>query len=75
MVVRQGHGKAQYAVGNICRSGLGPVSQDPVKAYLWCTLAGRAGSARSKDKLAASMTPVQIAEAERLVAGVEAQPH
>ncbi len=69
LAANQGHGIASYAVGNFYRSGLGPVTQDPVKAYLWYTLAGPAGNVQSnKDKLAADMTPAQISEAERLVA-------
>ncbi|MEE8153113.1 MAG: hypothetical protein V3T76_08810 [candidate division NC10 bacterium] len=80
LAANQGHGIASYAVGNFYRSGLGPVKQDRIKAYVWYTLAGDAGTARSvgaapsKDKLASEMTPSQIAEAERLVAEWEPNP-
>ena len=73
LAANQGYRKAQYAVGNFYRSGLGPVTQDPIKAYVWYNLAGDAGNARSKDKLASEMTPDQIAEAERLL--TEWQPN
>jgi TPR repeat protein len=74
LAANQGYRKAQYAVGNFYRSGLGPVTQDPIKAYVWYNLAGDAGNARSKDKLASKMTSNQIAEADRLLAEWQPNP-
>ena len=67
LAANQGHGKSRYAVGNFYRFGLGQVTQDPVKAYLWYTDAEHADIARFREELVSKMTPDQIAEAERLV--------
>jgi TPR repeat protein len=52
----------------IYQNGLG-VLQDYVIAHMWFNLASAAGSTLAgpyRDALAASMTPAQIAEAQRL---------
>lgn len=71
---------AQYSLGNLYAQGQG-VLQDYVQAYKWYNLAaaacerrfGSPGGAcesmvRSRDRVAANMTPAQIADAQRLSA-------
>jgi TPR repeat protein len=69
----QGVVPAQYSLGVMCRDGEG-VPRDSVEACKWLTLAvARATAERQprytevREKLAASMTEEQVAEAERLV--------
>ena len=63
-----GHDKARYALGNYYRWGRGLISPEPVRAYLWYTLAGETEkSLQFKEQVVSAMTPDQIAEAERLV--------
>jgi TPR repeat protein len=70
---------AQIRLGFMYRRGEG-VDQDRIQAYLWAALAARQESHVQKvaqvlqESLAAEMTPVQIAEAERL-AGVWIETH
>jgi TPR repeat protein len=67
----QGHAKAQYNLGLMYRDGKG-VPQDFVAAHLWLNLAAarlapgaeRDNAARSRDAVAAAMTPAQVAEAQ-----------
>ena len=64
----QGVARAQYNLGVMYAHGLG-VAQDKAFAFMWLNLASAQGLevARSaRDKLAASMTPDQTAEAQRL---------
>jgi TPR repeat protein len=69
----QGHSRSAFNLGVIYAKGQG-VSQDYVQAHLWFDLAARSTSniaerdqaAEARDRLASRMTPVQIAEAERL---------
>lgn len=66
----QGHLMAQYELGNYYRLGYASIEEKLVKAYLWYSLAiGFEAAARWKERVAAAMTPEQIAEAERLVEG------
>ena len=64
----QGHAHAQH---NLClhyKTGEG-VAKDYVYAYMWCNLSnenGRAAGGRDREKIAAKMTPSQIAEAQKL---------
>ena len=64
----QGNAKAQYNLGLKYHKGQG-VTQDYVQAYMWYNIA-TAGSQKDsggfRDRLAKKMTPVQIAEAQRL---------
>ncbi len=49
----------------------GLVELDPIRAYVWYSLAAANGETRAgftRDDLADQMTPAQIAEAERLAA-------
>jgi TPR repeat protein len=60
--------RAQFEIGMKLASGQG-VPADYVVAYMWLNLAasqGEANAARNRDIVAASMTPDQIAEAQRL---------
>jgi TPR repeat protein len=60
---------SQYCLGCCYDEGKG-VPKDVVLAYMWLSLAARTGHFRSVDwlpKVAKRMTPVQIAEAEKLV--------
>jgi hypothetical protein len=69
----QGHAKAQYNLGLMYEKGYG-VEQDYVQAHMWCSLAAARGFAyaeKARDKVAANMTPSQIAEAQRLCKDTE----
>lgn len=68
----QGDVVAQFLVANLYISGQG-VPQDLVKAYMWLSVAAtanhpdaRENSERGKQLIAGRMTPMQIAEAEKL---------
>ena len=69
----QGDDSAQNNLGSMYESGQG-VPQDYVQAHMWFSLAGalagereeREKSVKNRDKVAAKMTPAQIAEAQRL---------
>jgi TPR repeat protein len=66
----QGDGDAQHNLGIKYRDGAG-VSKDPVAAYLWLSLAATQGerfAEKSRNDLQSTMTPAQLAEAQRLVA-------
>ena len=63
-----GNASAQYTLGLMYAKGEG-VPRDPVQAHFWLDLAaakGDAEAAKSRDLLAAMMTPSQIAEAQQL---------
>jgi TPR repeat protein len=67
----RGHRGAQAALSVLCTSGQG-VTQDLVEAHMWLNIAASRASgdehtkfAAARDSLAARMTPVQIAEAQR----------
>jgi TPR repeat protein len=67
-LAEQGNATAQYNLGIFYDNGLG-VPQDRVRAYMWLNLAamqGREGAAALRDLIARLMTPVQIAEAQKL---------
>ena len=64
----QGNAEAQYLLGAMYVRGEG-VLQDYVQAHMWCNIAGVNGSEQGtsgRDRLAAKMTPAQIAEAQKL---------
>jgi uncharacterized protein len=64
----QGDANAQYNLGVFYDNGLG-VPQDKVRAYMWFNLSaaqGREGAAAFRDLIARRMTPVQVAEAQKL---------
>jgi len=64
----QGNASGQHSLGRMYAAGLG-VNQDSVIAYKWFNLASGNGDStaiRSRDDLAAKMTPGQIAEAQKL---------
>jgi uncharacterized protein len=64
----QGQADAQVSLGFQYVNGLG-VRQDHVTAYMWFSLASAKGNrdaVRDRDKIAAGMTPEQIAEAQKL---------
>jgi len=69
----QGYGGAQYDLGLAYAIGRGGVRRDPVRAYMWFSLAaqslsGDTGSlvAQTRDVFAGAMTPAQIDEAAGL---------
>jgi len=68
-VAQQGNADAQFILGVMYSKGQG-VPQDDVQAHMWLSLAAAQGKEsyyrKSRDKLAKLMTPVQIAEAQRL---------
>ena len=91
LAANQGHRGAQYGLGNLYRyergsvSGLGnlygyergSVSPDPIRAYVWYSLAkmnGVSWADASRDRLAEEMTPSQVIEAQRLVEKWEPNP-
>ena len=64
----QGNLNAQQNLALLYRNGDG-VARDPVSAHMWYSLAAGQGSAFAgiqRDLLAASMTPEQLAEAQRM---------
>ena len=64
----QGDAKAQERLGHMYANGEG-VPQDFVQAHAWMNLAAAQGfQAENRDRLAAQMTPAQIAEAQKLAA-------
>ena len=67
LAAEQGHDYAQLSLGKMYRRGQG-VPQDNVQAYKWFDLAAsrNVGAFLNRDRLAAKMTPAQIAEAQKL---------
>ncbi len=64
----QAYSHAQIALGMLYAKGQG-VLQDYVQAHMWLILASAEGvieASKERDKLAEKMTPVQIAEAQRM---------
>ena len=68
----QGHADAQFNLGVMYNNGDG-VPRDPVAAYMWASLAASRAtgdtqqmSASARDALDNTMTPAQIAEAQKL---------
>src|SRR5437867_1817726 len=64
----QGYSQAQYALGKLYADGRG-ILQDYIEAHKWLNLAsanGEAEAAKRRNQLADKMTPVQIADAQRL---------
>jgi hypothetical protein len=70
LAANQNHIEAAYRVAVFYEAGNAPVSHDPVRAYMWYSLA----ASREAEYAAKDMTPEQIAEAERLVAEWEPNP-
>ena len=67
-LAEQGDASAQYNLGVFYDNGLG-VPQDYVTAHMWFNLAAarrNRDAERDRDKIAAQMTPEQIAEAQKL---------
>jgi TPR repeat protein len=64
----QGHASSQAILGMMYESGAG-VPQDDISAHLWFDLAAASGAneaAELRDRVAARMTSVQIAQAQKL---------
>jgi len=73
----QRHAEAQYRLGGYYRSGLDPVSRDPLQAYLWYELAADqhvSAAADGRAEVAARLTARQIAHAERRAAEWQPKP-
>lgn len=73
LAAAQGHAGAQSSLGYMYYGGQG-VAQDNVRAHMWFSLAAAKGSGIAKklrDKIAALMSPAQIAESKKLVADCE----
>ncbi len=71
-VAEQGNATAQNILGTIYANGQG-VTQDYVQAYMWFNLAAAQGLAlarRNQFKSAQRMTPVQVAEAQRMALAI-----
>jgi TPR repeat protein len=67
MAADQGLPLAQQEVGMMYSLWGQGVPHDDVQAYMWMTLASHGMNiGKSRDELAAKMTPEQIAEGERL---------
>ena len=67
LAAEQGHDFAQFSLGNMYRLGQ-CVPQDNVQAYKWFDLSAsrNVGAFVNRDRVAAKMTPAQIAEAQKL---------
>jgi uncharacterized protein len=70
---------AQYMLGSLYYKGNG-MPQDDVRAYMWFSLAAAHSksdsqkmSADNRDEVVRSMTPAQIADAQRLTTQCQAQ--
>jgi TPR repeat protein len=64
----QGDAAAEYDLGFMCAEGRG-VAKDSVEAYKWYDLAAQQNESNAiqiRDSIALSMTPLQIAEGQRL---------
>src|SRR2546423_6812037 len=73
LAAAQGYGGAQYNLGLIYAIGRGGVQRDPLRAYMWFSLAagsltGDVGSlvTQTRDTLATAMTAQQIAAANTM---------
>ncbi len=67
-LAERGDANAQYNLGVFYDNGLG-VPRDKVRAYMWFNLSaaqGRESAAAFRDLIARSLTPAQIAEAQKL---------
>lgn len=64
-----GHAPASSAIGLIYHEGIG-VPEDRVKAYVQFARAGGAASGRTLRRMRLALTPEQLAEAERQLAGL-----
>ena len=73
LAAAQGDALAQYHLGLMYAKGYG-VPQDHIEAHKWFTLAAASSTSKpnrdraveARDKLAARMTPAQLAEAQKL---------
>ena len=66
--IERGHTRAKSVLGLMYYQGTG-VPQDYVLAHMWLNLAGAGGykpALEFRDRIAAGMTPTQIAEAQKL---------
>jgi TPR repeat protein len=73
LAAARGQAEAQYNLGVLYLNGQG-IAQDEVQAYKWLDLAAatytakaeREEAVKTRDSVAAKMTPAQIAEAQKL---------
>jgi TPR repeat protein len=72
LAAEQGDASAQYGIGTMYLDGRG-VPQNYVQAHMWFNLAAAVGysyavidAAKERDKVAAKMTPAEIAQAQKL---------
>ena len=76
-LAEQGDAKAQFKLGVMYATGQG-VAQDMVRAYMWFDLAAALGNdngRRYRDLAARSLSPEQIAEAQRRAAECKAREY
>jgi TPR repeat protein len=69
MSAEQGNVVAKINLGVMLEQGFPGLPQDLVQTHMWYNLAasqGSADAARFRDDVAASMTPEQVAEAQRM---------
>ncbi len=68
LAAEQGNGNAQFNLGLLHDKGQG-VPQDDVQAHMWFNLAavqGNEGGRKGRNTVAETMTPAQLADAQRL---------
>ena len=68
LLANQGNAQAQHNVGVIYANGRG-VPQDYILAHMWFNLAasqGDADAAEAREQVAKSMSPTQVAEAQKM---------
>ncbi len=68
LAAEQGHVGGQYNLGMMNENGRG-VPQDYIQAHMWVILAAaqrHENARRARDRLAARMTPAQLADSQRL---------
>jgi TPR repeat protein len=67
-----GHARAQLALARMYQEGWPGLAPDPLRAYMWASLAAAAGepqAATLRDRLRLSLRPAELAEAQKLAVG------
>ena len=76
LAAAQGNATAQFNLGLVYGTGNSAVDADPVRAYLWFTLAAQAGepnATRNRRVAEARLTPEQLQQAQQLVLACRAR--
>jgi TPR repeat protein len=77
MAAVQGNATAQFNLGLIYGTGTDAIASDPVRAYLWFTLAAQAGepnATRNRRVVETRLSAAQLQQAQQLVQTCRAKP-